>query len=44
MEVATFYMRYFNFNNYKLDDAVRVFVERAPLIGTLYTYRYTIHL
>ena len=32
-EVAYHYMQYFNFDNYKLDDAVRVFVERAPLIG-----------
>lgn len=35
MEVSRFYMQYFNFDNYKLDDAVRVFVERAPLIGTV---------
>ena len=33
VEVSRYYMQYFNFDNYKLDDAVRVFVERAPLIG-----------
>lgn len=33
VEVSQYYMQYFNFDNYKLDDAVRVFVERAPLIG-----------
>lgn len=32
-DVAHFFMQHFNFDNFKLDDAVRVFVERAPLMG-----------